>query len=651
MYYLGVAYYPELWDKSEIEKDVKRMKDAGINCVRVGEFAWGEMERKEGEYDFSLFKYMLDLLYENGIYTVMCTPSCTPPRWAFEKYPDARRVRSEGYRKIQVEHSGRVHSCKSHKGIRQLNVRIAEKMAEALGTHPGLIGWQIDNELYPYDYGCYCDNCIKEFRIYLKNKYGTIENLNEKWGMHRWSLDYDNFDQIIPPSAETWEHPSRQTEWLFFQNNLIYSYVEEQAEAIRKHSKAPIGTDMMNTEELLSYSKMNRFLDVVQHNHYNAPEDLYKSLFYYDFARTLKDRPFWVTETQVGWNGSFAGYAGYRTSGHNYINSLAPIAKGAEMNLYWLYRSHRAGHELGHGAMLSSCGRPNSAGISTKKLSLDLEKAKDFLEGSKVKSKIALTYSATSVVDFRYFPIIADLDRHVEERLIQNFYDAFRHHNIDVIETEKALDGYDVIMSPMLANLDDDGFKDRILEFVENGGTWIVGPLTDVMTEYAAKYEHAPYSILEELCGVYTKYQIPFENEAYTAKLNDGTEFKIALGCDAYELKGAESLATYANVPDLEGLSAIARNRVGKGQVIILGTAPDKDVLLKLVNKAPNAEASRNVCVVKREGDRNGLIAFELEGKDGYIVLDKEYYDIINGKKVSGKLEIASYSALFLEEI
>ena len=651
MFYLGSAYYPELWDKSEIEKDVQRMKDAGLNCVRVGEFAWGEMEKKEGEYDFSIFKYMLDVMYENGIYTVMCTPSCTPPRWAFEKYPDAIRVRSQGFRKIRLEHNARVHSCKSHKGIRHLNATIAEKMAEALGNHPGLIGWQIDNEIYPYDYGCYCDNCAKEFRIYLKNKYGTIENLNEKWGMHRWSLDYDNFEQILPPSDDTWEHPSRQTEWLFFQNNLIYSYVKEQADVIKKHSKAPIGTDMMNIEGLLSYGKMNKFLDIVQHNHYNSADELYKSLFFYDFARTLKDRPFWVTETQTGWNGSFAAYNGYRTSAHNYMNSLAPIAKGAEMNLYWLYRSHKAGHELGHGAILSSSGRPNSAGLSTKKLAQDLEKAKDLFEGSKIESKIALTYSATSVVDFRYFPTIADLDRNVENRLIENFYDAFRHHNIDVIELDKPLDGYDVVISPMVANIYEDNFKDRIIEFVKNGGTWIVGPLTDVMTEYAAKYEHAPYSILEDLCGVYTKYQIPIEDESYTAKLTDGTIFHTSLGCDAYELRGAECLATYESVPDIEGLCAIAKNKVGKGQVIILGTAPDKETLLKLVNKAPNASASSNVSVVKRTGTHNGLIALEIENKDGYIILEKPYYDLIADKEVSGKVEIKPYSALFLKEI
>ena len=86
MLYIGAAYYPELWDKGEVIKDVQRMKDLGINCVRIGEFAWSTMEKTEGVYDFSFFKYVMDVMYENGIYTVLCTPSCTPPRWVFKKY-------------------------------------------------------------------------------------------------------------------------------------------------------------------------------------------------------------------------------------------------------------------------------------------------------------------------------------------------------------------------------------------------------------------------------------------------------------------------------------------------------------------------------------------------------------------------------------
>lgn len=647
MYYVGAAYYPELWDKSEIDLDVKRMKEYGINCVRVGEFAWSTMEKREGEFDFSIFKYVLDKMYENGIYTIMCTPSCTPPRWLFEKYPDAMRLDAIAYAPQRAPVHSRCHPCKSHKGVREKNYIIAEKMAEALGKHPGLIGWQIDNELFPYAGGCHCERCAQGFRDYLKEKYNDIDTLNKLWGMYRWSLDYSSFEQIMPPVENTWEHPSRQVEWLRFQNKLLYSYVSEQAEAIRKHSSAPIGTDMM-TENQLSYSEMNKSLDVVQHNHYETRENLYQALFNFDFMRPLKNKPFWVTETQPGWNGGASACNGYRNQGACYINSLAPIAKGGEMNLYWLFRSHPTGHELGHGAVFSTAGKPNSIAPAVKRLALDLKKAKSFLSNTRVKSRLALTYSSTAMINLLYAPLVEEIDRDTRIKFTNKFYDAFRHYNIDVIETDHSLDEYEVIFSPLLTTLDVDGFKERIVEWVKNGGTWIVGPLSDVMTEYARKYTDKPYSILEELCGVKTVYQMPIEDESFLAVWEkDGTSFDVSISADAFKLNGAECLATYKGT-DIDGLCAIARNKVGKGEVILLGTAPDKNALRSLVKVAPNAVASENISLTERSGEENGLIVLEIEGKDGYVELPCEYYDILNERTLSGRVELAPYSALIL---
>ncbi len=643
-FYIGAAYYPELWDKTEIDKDIAKMKEYGMNCMRIGEFAWSTMEPKEGEVNLDFFKYVVDKLYENGIYTVMCTPSCTPPRWLFAKYPDAMRIRSERHVVSKMDVHSRVHPCKSHKGIRQENARIAREMAKAFANHPGVIGWQIDNEMYAYDYGCYCDRCKAGFREHLKNKFGTVENLNKSWGMYRWSLDYQSFDEVMPPSWKSWENPSRMVEWLRYQNSLIYSYVHEQADAIREYSSAPIGTDMM-IDNFLSYNEMNKKLDVVQHNHYNTVDNLYRIIFNFDFYRTLKERPFWVTETLLGWNGSIAAYGGYRNVGYSYINSLLPIAHGAEMNLYWLFRSHPNGHELGHGAFLNSSGRPNNVAKSVRMITDTLTKSEDFLLNSKVKSKLALTYSAEAFNMFLHAPIVENFDHDVDIKFINHFHKVFRHYNLDVIETDKDLSEYDTIMSPFLACAQIDGFKDRVVEWVKNGGTWIVGPLSDIMNENTTKYTEKPYSFLEELCGVYTKYQLPIQDESFSASwVEDGERFNLAMGCDAYELNGAESLATY-NIEDLDNLTAIARRKVGKGQVIILGTVPDEKALLRLVNKKPIAEASSNVDLVERMGKENGIIAMEIEGKDGYINLDKEYYDVLSDKVVSGRIEMKPYSA------
>ena len=261
-----------------------------------------------------------------------------------------------------------------------------------------------------------------------------------------------------------------------------------------------------------------------------------------------------------------------------------------------------------------------------------------------------MTYSSNSVKIFFFAPIIAEFDHDVRAKYIDLCHNYFRHYNIDVIETDKDLSEYEVIVSPFLPNAARDGFETRIVEWINNGGTWIVGPLTDIMTECASKYTDKPYSFLEDLCGVYTKYQLPIQDSSITAKWNDGEEIQLSMGTDAFELVDAESLASYES-EELENLTAIARRKVGKGQVIILGSAIDQKSMLRLVNRKPILEASSNIDLVERTGKENGVIATEIEGKKGYIVLDKEYYDILNDKAISGKIEMKPYEALILKEI
>ena len=261
-----------------------------------------------------------------------------------------------------------------------------------------------------------------------------------------------------------------------------------------------------------------------------------------------------------------------------------------------------------------------------------------------------MTYSSNSVKIFFWAPLIAEMEKDVRAKYIDLCHNYFRHYNIDVIETDKDLSEYEVIVSPFLPNAARDGFEKRIVEWINNGGTWIVGPYTDIMTECASKYTEKPYSFIEDLAGVYTKYQLPITDEKIKAKWNDGEEIQISLGTDAYEIVDAESLATYES-DDLENLTAIARRKVGKGQVIIVGTAIDQKSMLKLVDKKPICEASSNIDLVERVGEQNGIIATDIEGKEGYIVLEKEYYDILNEKNVIGRIDIKPYEALILKEI
>lgn len=639
--YIGAAYYPELWDESEADKDIERCKKLGLNVLRMGEFAWSSMEPEEGVYDFKRLKKIADKLYENGIYTVMCTPTCTPPRWLLNKYEETRIVSPAG---VRAEVSSRCHVCKTSPVAREKNAEIVTRMAKEFAGHKGVIGWQIDNELFPYWDGCYCPLCKSAFKRYLKDRYGSIDKLNEGWGMARWSLDYGSFDDIEPPYPNEWKHPSLKKAWWDFQCRQIKTYADEQAEILHGFGVKNVGTDMM-TNNMLGYYSVNEKLDVVQYNHYESAEELGVTAFFYDFLRCVKDKPFWVTETQVGWNGSTYADNGYRPEGSCYANTVLPVAKGAVMNMYWHFRAHPNGHELAHGALFSPAGREYRVTSEVARAARDLTACGDFLTDTAVKSRIALHYSNTAEISFDCAPIVKDLNY---RKTIVSYHKALAHYNVDVVDTVHGLDGYKVLISPFLAVADENGFKERVIKWIKEGGVWIAGPMTDIINGEVSRYTLAAYGFLEELAGVYVRYQKPLDNGVFKAEWADGSECGIGVCFDAFVPEGGtESLAKYT-AGEFAGLSVITRRKVGNGEVILVGSAIQDMDLLKLVNIAPIAVASDNVILTERFGGQSGIIAVETQNKEGFIELDGEYSELISGKTACGKVTVPPYGALVL---
>ena len=643
--WLGAAYYPEAWDEATMHDDVAKMREVGVNCVRIGEFAWSTMEPSEGVFDFSLFRKAMDALHAAGIAVILCTPSVTPPKWLTDTYEETLTMRDTGVRK---HFGGRCHPCKSSTVMREKNRIIVTKMCEALAGHPSVIGWQIDNEIYPYDNGCFCPICRKNFTEWLKAKYKDIKVLNKQWGSARWSLEYRSFEDIEPPMSDTWTHPSLKVEWLRFHSDVIADYVNEQAEIIRKFSSAPIGTDMMPLMEQ-NYYDTNANLDLVQFNHYEPYNRLEHPSFWFDFLRPIKPVPFWNTETQAGWNGSEFSEYGHRPKGNCYINTWLPVAKGGEMNLYWLWRAHYAGHELAHGSVLSSCGRFYYIADEIKQAAEDFEKVAPLLQANRIQSKIAMHYSATAWLNFKFAPLTKGMN--YIEFLMENFHTPLRHHNVDLIDTPHSLDGYELLISPYLSCVDEHGLKERVLQWVKKGGTWVVGPMSDVMADNASKYTNAPYSFLEELAGVYTAFQLPIPNEVIKAKWADGSDMEISQTFDGYECRGAKSLAVYAN-DHPKGLSAVTINKVGKGRVILLGTMLSPKDFRRLIEKelgfAPIAKASHNVELIERG---RLLLAVELQNEKGSVKLRGKYKDVLTGELCEKETAIHPYSVRVLEPL
>ena len=77
--YIGADYYPEHWPKDRWQTDVRLMREAGFNIVRMAEFSWAFIEPQEGVYDFAWLDSALALLDQNGINAILGTPTASMP--------------------------------------------------------------------------------------------------------------------------------------------------------------------------------------------------------------------------------------------------------------------------------------------------------------------------------------------------------------------------------------------------------------------------------------------------------------------------------------------------------------------------------------------------------------------------------------------
>src|SRR6516162_9369813 len=229
----GVSYYPEQWPESYWEDDARRMQECGVNTVRLGEFGWALMEPREGHYDFSLFDRAIATMARHGIKTIFGTPTAAPPKWLTHKYPEVLNVTADGQR---VNDQSRRQYSYNSPVYRRLCREIVEALAEHYRNNTNIIGWQIDNEINNEDPEDFSDNAHVAFRAWLKKKYGTLNELNARWGTVVWSQIYSDWDQIdLPFQTPAFHNPGLMLDFKRFISASATSYLDEQVEILRRY--------------------------------------------------------------------------------------------------------------------------------------------------------------------------------------------------------------------------------------------------------------------------------------------------------------------------------------------------------------------------------------------------------------------------------
>lgn len=630
MLYHCAAYYPELWDESKIDSDIDHMKKLGINCVRIGEFAWHTMEPEPDQIDMSFFVRVVDKLYANGIYTMMCTPTPTPPIWVTHGHPERLVVDYDGKRYI---HGARLHVCDNNPYMRERTAIIVEAMAKAFSGHEGVIAWQLDNEMKSGVPECLCECCAQQWHAWLKAKYGTIEALNQAWGTALWSEHYNAFEQVVQPFNTLLPHnASLLTDYRRFARETTNDYAFMQADILRKYDSAPITHDV-HTFFALDMEGLFAGLDFTSMNGYTGDDGYSKWQFDYDYFRGMRqDKRFFVTETSPNYSGNTVGVGRHHRPGFLEIEALGAYASGAFGFSYWLFQQQRSGCEITHGALLSAWNTPSTGYAEAQKVTRLLSKVEDgYMQTTHKRPEIALIYSSEAKSYF-FSESILEGGNYFDRMLwVHERMEAAGLHK-DVIPTQGDLAFYKLVFTPFLPYVSPE-FEQKAMEFVRNGGIWIIGPMTGYRTQYHTVPTDHCLGNLEACAGVTAEFFYPMS--ATDAQLKAfGLCAPACLHGAALTVQAGTSVKGSMQGGITDGYAFLTERKVGKGMVVVLSAlpqigTPEGDKLMETILEHYTSVAE----VTDRFSASNGTTVITREGTGAY----KRIYTAINGTDVQGE--------------
>ncbi|MDO4925417.1 MAG: beta-galactosidase [Turicibacter sp.] len=626
--FLGVDYYPEHWNEDMLEEDLNNIIELGSNVIRIGEFAWHMMESKEGKFDFSYFDHVINGAKKKELKVIFGTPTATMPAWLAKKHPDVLGEFEDNTKRV---FGGRRQYCFNSKTYYKYSETIIRELANHFKEEEAIVAWQIDNEFgHEGSDVCYCNECKKTFREYLRKTYNNdIDKLNEIWGTRFWSQTYNDFEEIpIPAKTITTHNPSLRMEWERFRSLSVENYAKFQVEIL----KEILGEDSVIIHDFsggyfdksFDFSKVAKHIDVVAYNNYPVwggqkepipPHEIACGL---DFMRGAKRQNFWITEAIMGAQGhDVIGYLPRPNQAKMW--SYQAMAHGCNSLMYFRYRGATKGAEQYCYGIIDQDNRKRRKFYEVQDFFKDM-KENEHIINSEIKSEVAVIYDYESMASFRIQrqSFLMDYKKEVY-RLYRPFYE--NNINIDVIPSYVEFSDYKVLLIPTMIVFKPE-VQEKIKEFVKNGGKVVFSFRTAVKDYYnnLTLGELNP-SFYNELIGGFVE-EVESLQEGQDVKVKGRDEFTGIEGSgtvfrDMLKTTTAESLFMYDD-EFFNELSAITLNKYGDGEVYYIGTGVDNDIM-NIIAKKVLSEANIEV----------------IESEDGIEVVkrkvnNEEYYFIMN---------------------
>ena len=667
----GVAYYHEYMPYERLDEDIRLMKDAGISVVRVGESTWSLFEPREGEFEFGWMDRIIDKMYDAGIKVILGTPTYSIPAWLWHKHPE-----------VLLTYQG---GGLAYYGIRQnmditnptylfYSERIIRKMMEHYAQHPGIIGFQVDNETTSRNVNNY--DFQVSFVNHLKKKFGTPENLNLTWGLNYWGMTIDSWEELAPRDGIT--NTSYKLEWERFNRKAVADFLKWQSAIVDEYKRDDqfIMHCFMPSVQDIDQHESALLMDMMAVNVYHGQQDNLTGneiAFAGDYFRSVKQKNYLITETNaqtIGWNSRIQQppYPGQLRQ-----NVYAHLGSGANMVEYWHWHSIHYGQETYWKGVLSHDLQPNRAYEEVTRTAHELQLIGKKLVNLKKENKVAILFSHDSNDALNFMPFDqggsaweSDNNDFYRNNLVAQFHKILYQNNIGVdfiFPENPRFEEYSLVIIPSLYIADDE-LLEKINTYVKNGGHVIMQFKSGFCDENSVVRTQLAPGPLRETCGFYYQEFTNFREMSLKDDPFDvGEENNTVSTWAEYIIpEKARPLASYdhwffGNYP------AVTINNFGKGTLLYEGCMVSdaiqetiiRDAIERAGLKTPDQDLHWPLVTKWGINDNGKTIRYYYNYSSEPAEFNYPYKggtELLTGKKVTGKqtMNIKPWDLLIIEE-
>lgn len=659
----GGDYNPNQWSRDIWDEDMRLFSRAGINSATVNVFSWAKLQPSEQEYNFDELDDIMEMLSRENYDIVLATSTGALPAWMFKHYPEVGRTDFEGRRH---KFGNRHNACPNSLVYQTFARRLAEKLAERYGSSEHVVCWHVNNE---YGGACYCENCEKAFRVWLKDKYKTLEAVNKAWNMEFWGHTVYEWDEIVLPNIlgdargpEKTAFAGLSVDYRRFMSDSMLENFKMERDAIRFFDPhTVITTNLMGTYKNLDYFKWAKEMDIVSWDNYPTYNTPWSEVaMRHDLMRGLKGQPFMLMEqtpSQQNWH----SYNYLKKPGQMRAQSYQTLAHGADTIQFFQLRRSVGGCEKFHGAVIGHAGTDNTRVFrEVARLGAELQALSDEFPGADNPAAVGIIFDWDNYWALEYTSGPHKDLKYVDQ--IQQYYRYFYEKNImvDMIPMDADFSEYKAVVAPVLYMVKE-GVQQKLEDYVEQGGTFVTGFMSGIADQSDNVHLGGYPGPLRRLAGIWVEeIDALAPEQSNTLRFTDGTEAVCQMLCDIIHLEGAEALAEYSS-NFYAASPAVTKHGFGQGTVYYIGTQPEQAALAKILDLVMDGAGVKPVI---EEDTKLEIVCRTTERKRYYFIINlagedlplPQYFagktDILTGNLLSSQTVLTCYDvALVCEEL